>query len=113
MYIVANNAVVKENGMAYHARIYNNARIVLLEPDDYRSVIKKTLEQVKHDCKRPSLTLMVNCLARSILFESEGYLNEFATEVGNSLGNFIGFAGYGEQLNEQHFNQTMVLAVFE
>jgi hypothetical protein len=113
MYIVANNAIVKDSGMAYHARIYNNSQIVLLEPDDYRTVIKRTLEQVKRDCKKPSLTLMVNCLARSILFESEGYLNEFATEVGDSLGNFIGFAGYGEQLNEQHFNQTMVLAVFE
>ena len=113
MYIVANNAIVKDNGMAYHARIYNNSQIVLLEPDDYRSVIKRTLEQVKLDCKKPSLTLMVNCLARSILFEGEGYLNEFATEVGAALGNFVGFAGYGEQLNEQHFNQTMVLAVFE
>ncbi|MFA9379274.1 MAG: FIST N-terminal domain-containing protein [Lachnotalea sp.] len=57
--------------------------------------------------------LMVNCLARSIFFESDGYLNEFATTVGSSVGNYVGFAGYGEQLNEQHFNQTMVLAVFE
>ena len=56
---------------------------------------------------------MVNCLARSILFEGDGYLNTFATQVGSSLGNYVGFAGYGEQLNEQHFNQTMILAVFE
>jgi hypothetical protein len=56
---------------------------------------------------------MVNCLARSILFEGDGYLNEFAKTVGASVGNYIGFAGYGEQLKEQHFNQTMILAVFE
>lgn len=113
MYIVANNSITKENGMAYHARIYNNSQIVLLEPDDYKSVIKSTLEQVKQECKKPSLTLMVNCLARSILFEGDGYLNEFATEAGAALGNYVGFAGYGEQLNEHHFNQTMILAVFE
>ncbi len=113
MYISANKSIVKDKGMAYHARIYNNSQVVLLEPDDYRSVIKRTLELVRQECKRPSLTLMVNCLARSILFESEGYLNEFAQEVGASVGNFIGFAGYGEQLKEQHFNQTMILAVFE
>lgn len=113
MYIVANNTIVDGNAMVYHARIYNNSQIVLLEPDSYRSVIKSTLEQVKKDCSKPSLTLMVNCLARSMLFEGDGYLTEFAQQVGNTVGNYIGFAGYGEQLNEQHFNQTMILAVFE
>lgn len=113
MYIVANNTIVNGNAMEYHARIYNNSQMVLLEPDTYKQVIKTTLEQVKQECGRPSLTLMVNCLARSMLFEGDGYLNEFATQVGASLGNFAGFAGYGEQLNEQHFNQTMILAIFE
>ncbi|MGD9475703.1 MAG: FIST signal transduction protein [Eubacteriaceae bacterium] len=113
MFIVANNQVVKSNGMEYHARIYNNSQIVILEPDDYRMVINNTLEQVKKDCVKPSFTLMVNCLARSILFESDGFLNDFAKIAGRSLGNYVGFSGYGEQLREQHFNQTMVLAVFE
>lgn len=113
MYIVANNAVVNDSTMVYHARIYNNSQIVLLEPDSYQTVIKKTLNKVKQECSKPSLTLMVNCLARSILFEGDGFLNDFALEVGETVGNFIGFAGYGEQLNEQHFNQTMILAVFE
>ena len=113
MYIVANNSIVEQNAMEYHARIYNNSQIVLLEPDDYKSVINATLEKIKQECKKPSLTLMVNCLARSMLFEGDGYLNQFATNVGAALGDFVGFAGYGEQLNEQHFNQTMILAVFE
>ena len=113
MYIVANNAIVNNNAMAYHARIHNNSQIVLLEPDDYKAVIKSTLEKVKRECKKPSLTLMVNCLARSILFEGDGYLNQFATNAGEALGDYVGFAGYGEQLDEEHFNQTMILAVFE
>lgn len=113
MYIVANNAIIDGDAMVYHARIYNNSQMVLLEPDDYQSVIKSTLAQVKRECPKPSLTLMVNCLARSILFEGDGYLNAFATQVGATVGNYVGFAGYGEQLNENHFNQTMILAVFE
>ena len=56
---------------------------------------------------------MINCLARSMLFENDGYLNEFAKKMSSALGDYIGFAGYGEQLRDQHFNQTMVLAVFE
>jgi hypothetical protein len=113
MYITANQAVTAGQGMAYHARVYNNARMVLLEPDNYEAVIKETLQKIKADIPKPSLTILINCLARSILFENEGYLNEFALKMGQSLGNYIGFAGYGEQLNQQHFNQTMVVAVFE
>lgn len=113
MYITANQMVTKNDGMCYHARVYDNSKMVLLEPDDYKSVINKTIENVKKDVPNPSLAIMINCLARSMLFEKDGYLNEFAKRMGSALGNYIGFAGYGEQLNNQHFNQTMVLAVFE
>lgn len=113
MYITANNAVTKNDGMEYHARVYNNSKMVLLEPDDYRKVNDETIEKVKREVPKPSLAIMVNCLARSMLFEKDGYINEFAKKMSNALGDYIGFAGYGEQLGEQHFNQTMVLAVFE
>lgn len=113
MYITANQMVTKNDGMAYHARVYNNSKMVLLEPDDYKKVINETINKVKKEVPSPSLAIMVNCLARSILFEGDGFLNEFAKKMGGALGNYIGFAGYGEQLGEQHFNQTMVLAVFE
>ncbi|MBE5961654.1 MAG: hypothetical protein E7256_09785, partial [Lachnospiraceae bacterium] len=113
MYITANEAIRERRSMGYHARVYKNAKMALLEPDDYRAVLKKTREKVKEENKKPSLSLMVNCLARSMLFEADGYLNQFATEMGEALGQYIGFAGYGEQLREQHFNQTMILAVFE
>lgn len=113
MYITANQMVTKNNGMAYHGRVYNNSKMVLLEPDNYKKVMNETIEKVKKEMPNPSLAIMINCLARSMLFEKDGYLNEFAKNMGSALGDYIGFAGYGEQLNEQHFNQTMVLAVFE
>ncbi|MEO3945810.1 FIST N-terminal domain-containing protein [Gorillibacterium sp. CAU 1737] len=113
MYITANQMVTENQGMAYHAKVYNNSHMVLLEPDDYKSVIHATIAEVKKDIPRPSLAIMVNCLARSMLFEGDGYLNDFAKEMSAALGNYVGFAGYGEQLGQQHFNQTMVLAVFE
>ena len=113
MYITANQAITKENGLAYHARVYKNSQMVLLEPDDYKQVIQKTAKQIHQDMPHPSLAIMVHCLARCILFESSNYLSTFAKEMGNTLGNYIGFSGYGEQLNQQHFNQTMVIAVFE
>ncbi len=113
MYITANQAIAENGAMTYHARIYNNSQMVLLEPDDYRAVIKQTISKIKKDIPSPSFAIMVNCLARSLLFEQDHYLDSFAKEMGSALGNYIGFAGYGEQLKQQHFNQTMILAVFE
>lgn len=114
VYIIANAAVdTAQKSMQYHARVYDNSQIVFLEPDDYRAVIQRTCEKIRQEVPHPKLALMVHCIARSMHFESENYLDAYAKEMGRLLGPYIGFSGYGEQLNRHHFNQTMTLAVFE
>lgn len=113
LFITANNCITKEAGIMYHARVYNNAQMTLMETDNYRAVIDETLHKIKVEVPKPALTIVVHCLARSILFETDGYLNEFAGKLGASLGDFFAFSGYGEQLKHENFNQTMVVAVFE
>ncbi len=114
MYIIANDDMdTDRQTMKYHARIYENDQIVMLQPDDYRQVNRETMQKIKQDVPRPTLSIMVNCLARTLLFESEGYADEFFRSMGTVLGDYIGWGGYGEQIYEQHFNQTMIAAVFE
>ena len=114
MYIVANETVEEnQRSMRYHARIYENSEVVVLKPADYRAVNQETIAKVRQEVPRPALSIMVNCLARTLLFEGDGYLDEFTRSMGTALGSYVGFGGYGEQLREQHFNQTMILAVFE
>lgn len=114
MYIIANDDLdTDQRTMKYHARIYENDQIVMLQPDDYRQVNRQTIERIQREVPRPSLSIMVNCLARTLLFEGEGYADEFFRSMGAALGNYIGWGGYGEQIYEQHFNQTMIAAVFE
>ncbi|WP_167956952.1 FIST signal transduction protein [Anaerosporobacter faecicola] len=113
MYITANCSVLENKGIMYHARVYNNAKMALLEPDDYRTVGEETFREIKKEVPKPSLTLIVHCLARTLLFEGEGYLQEYAKKIGTELGDYVGFSGYGEQLNQHNFNQTMTAVVFE
>ena len=113
MYITANCAEVDGKGMSYHARIYNNSQVVLLEPDDYRRVVKETMEKIRQEVPRPSFSIMCHCLARTLLFEGDGYMQEYAKTMGTVLGDYIGFSGYGEQLKHHQLNQTMIVAVFE
>lgn len=113
LYITANCAMAGSQGITYHARIYNNSKIMVLGPENYKETIAETMQQIKQAVPRPSFSIMCHCLARSILFDGDGYLQEYAKTMGSVLGNYIGFSGYGEQYGEQHFNQTMTVAVFE
>lgn len=112
MYVTA-NCMRSGTGMIYHARIYNNSKVVALKPADYRETIKETKKKIKDEVPHPKFAIMCHCLARTLLFEGNGYLQEYAKDMGSVLGNYIGFSGYGEQKGEEHFNQTMAVAVFE
>lgn len=113
LYITANCAMAGNQAITYHARIYDNSKVMVLEPENYREIVAETMRQIKQAVPRPSFAIMCNCLARTLLFDGEGYLQEYAETMGSVLGNYIGFSGYGEQYGEQNFNQTMEVAVFE
>lgn len=113
LYITANCALAGHQGITYHARIYNNSKIMVLGPDSYQETISQTMDKIRNEIPKPSFSIMCHCLARTLLFDGNGYLTDYAKLMSSVLGNYIGFSGYGEQFGEQHFNQTMTVAVFE
>ncbi|MGN0483652.1 MAG: FIST signal transduction protein [Lachnospiraceae bacterium] len=112
-YITANCACEKDGSISYYARIHNGAHVFVLEPGDYRAIAQETMQKIKQEVPHPSFAIMCHCLARTLLYEQSGFLQEYAKEMGEVLGSYIGFSGYGEQMGEQNFNQTMIVAVFE
>jgi hypothetical protein len=113
MFVTANCALADRHGITYHARLYENAKVMVLKPSNYRDIVAKTMNKIHREIPNPSFSIMCHCLARTLLFDGEGYLQEYARTMSNVLGNYIGFSGYGEQAGEHHFNQTMIVAVFE
>lgn len=113
LYITANCAPAGKQGITYHARIYNNSKVMVLGPQNYKDTVAETMQMIKREVPRPSFAIMCHCLARTLLFDGDGYLTEYSKTMGSVLGNYIGFSGYGEQYGEQHFNQTMTVALFE
>ncbi len=113
IYITANCAPTPDHGMTYHARVYNNSRLLVLTADDYREVIAHTKEKIRKEVPKPSFAIMCHCLARTVMFSSANYLQDYVKEMGEVLGDYVGFSGYGEQLGHQQFNQTMSVIVFE
>lgn len=113
MYITANCEVADNGGITYHSRIYENSKVQVLQPGDYRTITKQTMDKIHEEIPEPSLAIVCHCLGRTLLFDGENYLQEYAQKLGGVLGDYIGFSGYGEQSEAHQFNQTMVVAVIE
>ena len=84
----------------------------MLELGDYKAIVKETIETIKRDFPKRSAVFSVNCLFRYLLFNDNHYMNEYLQEMA-SLGNHVGFVGYGEHYNNRFVNQSMTCVVFE
>ena len=111
MYIVSGRQV-HSDGVEYYSNIYKNATLCRVQLGDYQKISKETVENILKDIPRPSGTLAINCILRTIQFENEKFDKTFAQNL-SKLGDFAGFSSFGEQIHYQHCNQTLVLAVFE
>ncbi len=112
IYITSADQLFEDGSISYFSRIYNHTKMILLEPDDLRRVWRETAQRVINEIPKPSFSVSVNCLFRTMLFETQNCFGEFVNEL-RKYGHFIGVSGYGEQLDFIHLNQTMVLLVFE
>lgn len=113
IYITANREVMRDHAIAFHARVYKNAQMILLEADDYHVINEETIQRIHSDIPKPSFAIVIHCLARSLLYEGNRELSQLAVKIGNSVSDFIGISGYGEQEGTNNFNHTMVIGVFE
>lgn len=86
--------------------------LVLLELGDYKEIVKNTIRQIHQDFPKSSAIFSINCLFRYLLFTENHYMQEYLQEMG-TLGNHVGFVGYGEHYNNQFVNQSMTCVVFE
>ena len=110
--ITSADQLFDDGSISYFSRIYNQTKVLLLEPDDLHRVWKETAQRVSDVIQKPSFSISINCFLRTMLFENENCFGEFVNEL-RRYGRFIGVSGYGEQLDFIHLNQTMVLLVFE
>ena len=86
--------------------------IFIMEPDDIGKVNQDTISHINNVLEKTSFTLCFDSVNRFRYIAGIGYLDEYLSNL-SSLGTFAGILGTGEQINNQHVNQTMVYVVFE
>ncbi len=113
IYITEPDKVFDDGSMTYLARIYNYTDLVVLELDDYEKVKVRTEKTLKDSGIKPDFSIVVNCIGRIELFEKMGLLDTHQKSLNGMLGEYIGVSGFGEQLNYEQINETMIICVFE
>lgn len=113
IYVTAIQGESLNGSMRYLARVYEGTEMMVMKVGDYRSITEQTIKGVLKEIKKPSLVLMFNCIARTVLFEKQNYLGEYEKMLADAFPRFIGFSCMSEQLGTKNCNCTMLLAVFE
>lgn len=113
IYITDIKGIRDDGGIDCFARIYNQSKLVIMEPDVLEAVWKKTSAALKASEITPSMTFAINCYARIRFFEHHGTFNAYNEMMKSEYGQYAGMVGFGEQVNYEHFNVTMVLVVLE
>ena len=93
-------------------KLYEGGSIAFMKMGDYAVMESDLLEKIKKDLNKISFIFSVDCLYRFFIYSGNGYMHTYLNGL-NSLGEHVGYVGLGEQDQVQHFNQTMVCAVFE
>lgn len=113
-YYITNIGKINSDGsIKCFANIFNRSKVVLLQLDDIEKVWKETIEKTKTSISQKGFTFVVNCMGRTMLFKKNNNLDKYLDLLKNNYQPYIGLSGYGEQLDFQHFNNTMILAIFE
>lgn len=103
---------VTGNALTCFRQVNDSDVLIMLELDDYRKIVKETIQTIRRDFPHPSAVFSVNCLFRYLLFNDNNYMSDYLREMG-TLGNHVGFVGYGEHYNNRFVNQSMTCVVFE
>ena len=112
--IIGINEQFRDGSMSFFSRIYNQTRVVLMEP-------KEPLEEVWADTSKrthelipdPAFSLAINCYLRTNYFTGIDKFKDHTAFLTDNYGDYIGFSGYGEQYEYKHINQVMLLIAFE
>ena len=102
-----------DDSLTYYSRVYNMTKVAVLELGDLDKVWSETAAKCKKIMPNPSFTLAINCAGRTRTIEELRKIDDLTECLSENYGCIVNVSGFGEQLLNSHFNQTLVLVMFE
>ena len=81
IFITGIDEVFPDGSISFFSRIYNHTKMALLRVADFQTIWTKTAQQLLPQVQKPSFTIAINCLSRSILFEEENQMENFVSKL--------------------------------
>lgn len=97
-----------DNSISFYCQVARNAEMRVLQPLDILQTMDNTVAQLTRDFKQIEGVFAINCILRKIQFQQTNMLQEVNKRF-SQMGNVFGFCSYGEQLQNEQINQTLVL----
>lgn len=110
IFIASPMKVNSDKSITFYCELMTNTFVQLLKPEKPIDVLRKTIQSSPF---KPSFTLYINCILRSLKFIEEDIWKDFDKEALKFCNNTTGFISYGEQYYKYHSNQTMVMLLEE
>ena len=112
IYIVSIKERLKNKTFSCYRKTYPKDILCILDVNDYDSIVKNTVHNIKQDFPHASGIFSINCIFRYLFFQRENYMQNYL-ELMQSAAPHAGLIGLGEHYQSQHTNQTMSCVVFE
>lgn len=97
-----------DQSIQFYCRVLTNSVLEILKPQDPVVVMNESIQKIKENVKNIKGIIAINCILRSLQFEQTKIGNQVFSPLA-ALAPLVGFSSYGEQLNNNHLNQTLVL----
>lgn len=112
-YVTAIHERVSNGSLKHHARVHEGTKMMVMQEGDYKRITAQTIKKIKEETKDISFAVVFHCVARTVLFEQNGYIDEYCSMLSEAFPEFIGCSCLGEQFGTKNFNHTMMTVVFE
>lgn len=106
-------SVNNDKSFNMYCRVMPNTIVDIMELDDVDAIIVNTCKDIKQAIQKPGFVFFINCILRTLQFESMKKCNYLVEAYSNTFDTFCGFSSYGEQINKVNSNQTLVVLALE
>lgn len=106
--------VFADGSISFHTKVYNQTRVVLLDPaEPVENIWDDTSKRVHEIVDNPSFSFVINCSSRIEYYAKTYRLNEYNDALKENYGEYVGVTALGEQYCFTHRNQVMLILAFE
>lgn len=110
------SSIASENSnktLQMYSRVMQNTMVDIMEVDDVERIIDETCANVKSSIEHPGFVFFINCILRTLQFESSKKCDYLVKTYERYFPTFCGFSSYGEQIGKVNSNQTLVVVAVE